>query len=581
VFAYFRMLPAHLTINKQHATTVIRQLFIQDFALIDQLEVHFEQGLSILTGQTGAGKSIIVGALNVVLGERAEHDLIRTGATKAIVEAIFGLGKNKAILDVLKENELEHNDDTLILRREIRDYGSRAYINDQPVSVNVLRLVGDMLVDLHGQHEHQLLLREEHHRVFLDRFAQHQPLLQAYRKARSNALADRKALTDLLQRERDLRERLDINRFKLKELEDAQLKEGEDEELKTILHRLEHTEDLAAHTSAIVGIGAESEANIGDLLKLLIREIDAIAEIEPEFASFRAELEAARVSVQEAVRFAANYSDSIDFNPTHLETLRRRQAELNKLQKKYLADLEGLITLRENLRQELALTEGFDLEITKLEKRLVESMQDLRKSATELTASRTEAGKKLADRLLIELNELGMPHTQFKVFVEAGTIETAELSLFGDQGPGNTRFMIATNKGEELKPLSKVASGGEISRIMLGLKTVLALDDDMPVMIFDEIDTGISGKVSEMVGRSMKRLSRHCQILAITHQPQIAAQADHNYRVEKIEEADRTITHIRRLEGDERIREIAELMSGSTVTEAALTSAREMMRAID
>jgi len=571
------MLPAHLSINKQHATTVIRQLFIQDFALIDRLEVRFEHGLSVLTGQTGAGKSIIVGALNVVLGERAEHELIRTGATKAIVEAIFGLGKNKAILEVLKENNLDHDDETLILRREIRDYGSRAYINDQPVQVSVLRQVGDMLVDLHGQHEHQLLLREEHHRSFLDRFAQHSSLLQAYRQARSQALADRKALTDLQQRERDLRERLDLNRFKLKELEEAQLKEGEDEDLRSQLHRLEHAEDLAAHASAIVNLGAESEHNLADLLKNLIREMDAISEIEPEFASYRPELEAARVSVQEVVRFAAQYSESIDFNPTLLETLRRRQSEINKLQKKYLTDLEGLIQLRESLQEELALTESFDLEIGKLEKRLTESMQSLRKAASELTSSRTAAGNKLADRLIAELGTLGMPHTQFKVLVDAGKIETAELASFADHGPGTIRFMIATNKGEELKPLSKVASGGEISRVMLGLKTVLALDDDMPVMIFDEIDTGISGKVSEMVGRSMKRLSHHCQILAITHQPQIAAQADHNYRVEKYEKEDRTITHIRKLDGDERVREIAELMSGSTITEAALTSAREML----
>jgi len=557
---------------------VIRQLFIQDFALIEQLEVRFEQGLSILTGQTGAGKSIIVGALNLVLGERAEHDLIRTGATKAIVEAVFGLGKNKAILQVLKENELEHDDETIILRREIRDYGSRAYINDQPVPVHVLRLVGDMLVDLHGQHEHQLLLREEQHRVFLDRFAQHQSLVQSYRQERSRALTDRKALQDLQERERDLRERLDLNRFKLKELDEAQLKEGEDEELKSQLHRLEHAEDLAAHASTIVNMGSEAEMNIADLLKILIREIDAISEIEPEFANFRPELEAARVSVQEAVRFAANYSESIDFNPAQLETMRRRQNEINKLQKKYITDLNGLIDLRESLRNELALTESFDLEIGKLEKRLSESMIALRKAASELTMSRVEAGNKLAGRLLTELNDLGMPHTQFKVIVDADKIDTAELSSFADHGPGSIRFMIATNKGEELKPLSKVASGGEISRVMLGLKTVLALDDDMPVMIFDEIDTGISGKVSEMVGRSMKRLSQHCQILAITHQPQIAAQADHNYRVEKIEESDRTITHIRKLNGDERVREIAELMSGSTVTEAALTSAREMIK---
>jgi len=556
---------------------VIRQLFIQDFALIDRLEVRFEEGLSILTGQTGAGKSIIIGALNMVLGERADQDLIRKGSTRAVVEAVMGLGKNPAIRQVLLENQVEHDDKVVILRREIRDYGSRAFINDHPVPIGILRKVGDMLVDLHGQHEHQLLLKEDQHRVFLDRYAQHPDHISAYRAARKEANAAHRDLKDLIDRERELRERLDLNRFKLKELDEANLKEGEDEELKATLHKLEHAEDLAEHAAAIVNLGGEGEANVLDLLRQIIREVEAISVIESEFASYRDELEAARVTVDEVVRFATQYADGIDFNPSLLEKLRRRQSEVNKLQKKHLISYDGLIELRESLRAELNLTESFDLEIAKLEKRSIQALADLRQAATALTKSRAKAGERLAERLLAELQDLGMGHVRFKVDVDPGDIATMALSAFADHGPGSVRFLIATNKGEELKPLARIASGGEISRVMLGLKSVLALDDDMPVMIFDEIDTGISGSISEMVGRSMKKLSRSCQILAITHQPQIAAQADHNYRVEKVEDADRTITHIRKLEGDERIREIAELMSGTVITEAALASAREML----
>jgi len=571
------MLPAHNPPSLQHATTVIQQLSIQDFALIDRLEVSFSEGLSILTGQTGAGKSIIIGALNMVLGERADQDLIRKGTTKAVVEAVIGLGKNPAIREVLEANEIEHDDKVVILRREIRDYGSRAFINDHPVPIGVLRLVGDMLVDLHGQHEHQLLLKEDQHRLFLDRYAQHVDLIESYKTARKQAIAADRELRDLVIRERELRERLDLNRFKLKELDEAGLKEDEEEELRVNLNKLEHAEDLAEHAAAIVNLGGEGQVNVSDLMRQIIREVEDISHIEPEFVGFRAELEAARVSVDEVVKYASHYAEGIDFNPSLLEKLRRRQSDLNKLQKKYLTDIDGLILLREQLRAELQLTESFDLEIAKLEKRRIESLNELRVVATNLSESRTKSGERLSRRLLDELSAMGMGQVRFHVAVDAGDITGTLVGGFADHGPGTVRFLIATNKGEELKPLARIASGGEISRVMLGLKSVLALDDDMPVMIFDEIDTGISGSVSEMVGRSMRKLSKSCQILAITHQPQIAAQADHNYRVEKLEESNRTITRIRKLEGDERVREIAELMSGSVITEAALASAREML----
>lgn len=556
---------------------MIQQLFIQDFALIDRLEVPFSEGLSILTGQTGAGKSIIIGALNMVLGERADQDLIRKGAAKAVVEAVIGLGKNPAIREALKQNDIEHDDKIVVLRREIRDYGSRAFINDHPVPIGVLRQVGDMLVDLHGQHEHQLLLKEDQHRVFLDRYAQHQELLASYKTARKEAIAAERELKSLIDRERELRERLDLNRFKLKELDEVGLKEGEEEELRASLNKLEHAEDLAEHAAAIVNLGGEGDVNVVDLLRQIIREVEAISHIEPEFSGFQAELEAAKVSVDEVVKFAAHYADGIDFNPTHLDKMRRRQSDLNKLQKKYLCDYNALLELRESLREELRVTESFDLEIAKMEERRTAAMDSLRELARQVTDSRVKAGSKLSKRLLEELATLGMAHVQFKVDVDPGDLQSTPVTGFADHGPGTIRFLIATNRGEELKPLARIASGGEISRVMLGLKSVLALDDDMPVMIFDEIDTGISGSVSEMVGRCMKKLSRSCQILAITHQPQIAAQADHNYRVEKMEESDRTLTRIRRLEGDERVHEIAELMSGSVITDAALTSARQML----
>lgn len=556
---------------------MLRQLFIQDFALIDRLETSFDPGLSILTGQTGAGKSIIIGALNLVLGERADHDQIRRGASKAVVEAVVRIGASPALREQLRQAELDADAEHLVLRREIRDYGSRAFINDTPVPIGTLRQIGDHLVDLHGQHEHQLLLREDQHRLFLDRYAQNQAELAAYRTARKSALDAAKSLKELRQRERDLRERHDLNAFKLKELDEAGLKEGEDDELKANLNRMEHAEDLAAHASAIADAGGEGEVNAADLLRQMIRHVEAMAAIEPDFAGYRDELETAKVSIEETVRYAAQYAEGIDFNPALLEKMRRRQSDLNRLMKKYLLDLPALIALREGLREELNLAETFDLEIAKLEKAAAAALDTLRKAAELLDATRATASLTLAEKVVSALAELGMAQVRFKTELATGDIGAKKLSDFADHGPGEVRFLIATNRGEDLKPMARIASGGEVSRVMLALKTVLALDDDMPVMIFDEIDTGISGQVSEMVGKAMKKLSKHCQILAITHQPQIAAQADHHYRVEKYDEGERTTTQIVRLDPEEHVREVAALMSGSVITEAALASARAMI----
>lgn len=556
---------------------MIRQLLIQDFALIDQLEVQFDRGLSVLTGQTGAGKSIILGALNMVLGERADPDLIRKGAQKAIVEVVIEMGHTPALNQLFQAHELEHRDPIVILRRELKDYGSRAFINDQPVSNGLLRQVGDLLVDLHGQHEHQLLLKEEQHRVFLDRFAQHGDVLAGYSKARKEALRIDKELQELRFKERDLKERAELNRFKLKELEDAALKEGELDELHQQLYRLEHAEDLASHTAAVIEIGADQNGNVSELLQHMIRELEALADILPEASGYRDELEAAKVSVTEAVRFAMQYRDGIDFNPQLLERLRRRESEITKLQKKHGTDFNGLIALRESVRQQIEASESFEFTIETLETSYQQVFDQLKNAYQALRDHRIKAGEQLAQKLIEELSQLGMIHVRFAVLIDDEHTDPNTLRNYSDHGLGNIRFLISTNKGEELKPLAKIASGGEISRVMLGLKTVLALDDEMPVMIFDEIDTGISGQVSEMVGRAMKKLSHHCQIIAITHQAPIAALAEHHYRVEKIEEGDRTLTHIVKLTDDDRVREIAGLMSGSTIGDAALESARQLL----
>ncbi|MGD8426723.1 MAG: DNA repair protein RecN [Balneolaceae bacterium] len=563
---------------------MIQSLYIKDFALIDELEVSFQEGFNILTGQTGAGKSIIVGALNMILGERADTEVIRQGAKKAIAEAIIKTGETEQINKLLEENAVEIRSE-LILRREIRSSGSRGFINDTPVTITVLKQVGDFLVDLHGQHDHQMLLREENHRDVIDGFAEITPALEAYKKSYHEIVGLRKELRQLKKRERDLQEKAELYRFQVKELEDAELDPHEEEELDSEVHLLDNAEELDQKAAAVVELGQADEINVIDLLNRIKLHLEDVSRIEPDFESYLEEISSARISVQETVQFAERYRSKIEFNPSRLERLRARQNELQRLQKKYQRGIPELIEYLHEIRKELNLAENFDLEITKLEEELEEKSKVLAQRAQKLHNNRLAVGEKLSNLIERELTKLGIPHADFEVRVDwlaAGesqgwiTIEGRPVECT-EHGCDDIRLYISTNKGEEPKPLAKIASGGEISRVMLALKSIIAREQSLPVMIFDEIDTGISGEISEKVGRTMRKLSQKCQIIAITHQPQIASQAHKHYKVKKIEEADRTVTRIIPLNESDHVIEVASLMSGEDITDAALKSARELI----
>ncbi|WP_138431860.1 DNA repair protein RecN [Fodinibius saliphilus] len=563
---------------------MIQSLYIKDFALIDELEVSFQEGLNILTGQTGAGKSIIIGALNMILGERADTNVIRQGASKAIAEAIVKVGDNNEINRILGENAVEKRSE-LILRREIRSSGSRGFINDTPVTISVLSQVGDYLVDLHGQHDHQMLLKEENHRTVVDGFEEVHPALEAYQQSYADMQELRKELRSLKKRERELEEKVELYRFQVKELEDAELDPDEEEELEAEMHLLDNAEELDQKAGTIVEIGDADEVNVISLLNQIKLHLEDIARIEPEFESYREEISSARISIQETVQFAQRYRNKIEFNPNRLEKLRKRQNQLNSLQKKYHRSIPELIEYLEEIKEELSLAENFDLEIENLEQVIESQAVKLAKKAQKLHNNRKEVGSHLSEEIEQELTKLGIPHANFEVRVD--WIHTSEqqgwLTIDGqpvectEHGCDDIRLYISTNKGEEPKPLAKIASGGEISRVMLALKSIIAREQSLPVMIFDEIDTGISGEISEKVGRTMRRLSERCQIIAITHQPQIASQAHKHYKVQKMEQNGRTVSKIIPLDENEHITEVASLMSGEDITDAALESAQELI----
>lgn len=561
---------------------MIKSLYIKDFALINELEVPFEGGLNILTGQTGAGKSIIIGALNMILGERADTEVIRQDTDKAIAEAIIHIDENTPVKNLLTENAVEFKKE-LILRREIRDSGSRAFINDTPVNIGVLKEVGDYLVDLHGQHDHQLLLKEENHLSVIDAFGEVQPYLESYREAYGKMKELKKEYESLTKRESELDEKLELYRFQVKELEQAELNIHEEEEIEAEMNLLDNAEELDQKAGAVVELGSGSDVNVVDLLSTIKLHLEDIARIEPEFETYLEEISTARISIQEMINFTERYRSGIEFNQQRLDELRQRQSELNRLQKKYNRTIPKLIEYLNDIRRELSLAENFDLEIEKLEKLLQECANKVAGKAKKLHDKRIEVGRYLSGSIVDELKNLGIPNAKFEVKVDWLNTKQSRVHVDGlpvectGQGCDDVRFFISTNRGEEPKPLAKIASGGEISRVMLALKSTLAKEQSLPVMIFDEIDTGISGEISEKVGRTMRRLSEHCQIIAITHQPQIASQAHKHYRVQKIEEADRTVTKIIPLSNDEHITEVASLMSGEDITDAALKSAQELI----
>jgi DNA repair protein RecN (Recombination protein N) len=570
---------------------MIRSLYIKDFALIDELEVEFGPGLNILTGQTGAGKSIIIGALNMILGERADTEVIRQGSTKAIAEATIAHNNDPALLSALQQHDIEQHS-PIILRREIRENGSRAFINDSPVTIGVLKSIGDLLVDLHGQYDHQLLLKEEHHLGVLDQFGHTQQQLSLYRTAYDKMKELRIEKRQLLKREQELLEKTELYRFQLQELEKARLQPDEEEQIQAEMQLLDNAEILDQKAQWISELGESEDIDVAGLLNKLKLTLEDLARIEPEFEQYLTEINAARVSIIETISFAEQYRNRIEFNPARLEELRQRQAELNRIQKKYGRDIPSLIDYERTIAEELSVAENFDLALERITQLITQQEHVLQEAAVALHNLRRTTGDQLAQSIEIELAQLGIPHARLQVQVnwlydtngwfvlpEQEQTDPAHTSRVEctESGGDDVVFYLSTNKGELPKALTKIASGGEISRVMLALKSVLAKEQHLPVMIFDEIDTGISGEISEKVGRSMRTLSEHCQIIAITHQPQIASQAHVHYKVHKSEKDDRTVSTILRLDDEEQIREVASLMSGAQITETTLQSAKELV----
>ena len=560
-------------------------LYIKNYALIQELSVEFTPGLTIITGETGAGKSILIGALNLVLGERASSDLVRSGATKAVIEAVLKEVHSEKIDTLLNSAEIETTPE-LILRRELSSGGqSRCFINDTPSTVSLLKQVGDVIIDLHGQHEHQMLLHADTHETLLDDFASTTTEVSTYKAARAELLELQQQQNRLKQEAADIHDKKEIVDFQLNEINSLDLKSGEDETIENEITLLENAEALFSLSTSLSELLYDSEHSIYSAVATALHIVEKLAEIDKRFDIHIEESRTAKSIIDELARFTRSYTSDIDFNPARLDSLRERQLKLQRLCKKYGRTLSGLIDLQNELDRKIALEDNLEEELNRIDQQITLQKADLSRVAETLSVKRQQAAQRLETVIQQQLAELGIPNATFIVSIAHEKQDDGEILIEGNNfaafssGYDRIEFLISANPGEKPRPLVKVASGGEISRIMLAMKSALAGSDKLPILIFDEIDTGISGRIAEAVGKSLKKLSRVHQIIAITHLPQIAAMADLHLQVRKSQQNDRTVTEVTTLDHASHLQAIAGLISGKEISPSSLNHAAELVAA--
>jgi len=564
---------------------MLRTLYIRDYAIIDEIEVEFEDGLNVLTGETGAGKSIIIGALKLILGERASADMIRSDAKKAIVEGIFDSAALPDLQKLLQEYELPEQS-VLIMRREVAKTHSRGFINDVPATLPIMREVAAHLIDLHGQHEHQSLLRVQTHLNLIDGFGGLAGLRLTYASQYDrveNLLKNYEALKTQQNNLEDSRERLT---YEIAEIDTIAPQEGEEDTLQSEMHKIEHAEQLYSATASLHSMLYARENSTADQLVTALNKIRDLANIDPTLETASQEMSQAYISVKEIAALLQEYNTRIEFNPTRLEEIHDRLGELDTLKRKYGGSITAVLEYHAQITAEYDTVVNYNTTLENLEQELIEARKILAETALQLSSKRHEIAKQIESSITAEFASLGMEAGQLHIQIRQQE-DSAGWIVSGDQkkryrayrhGMDEVEFLITTNTGEALRPLARVASGGEISRIMLAIKRVLASNDRLPILVFDEIDVGISGEIARKVGKSMADLSHHHQIITITHLPQIAALAHAHYIVEKQISDARAITRIRRLRDEESVEQVAALITGVEVTDAARQSARELIQ---
>lgn len=551
---------------------MLKQLYIKNFTLIDELNIQMHPGFSVITGETGAGKSIILGAIGLLLGNRADSKSIKAGRDRCVIEAHFDLSKYD-MQQFFTDNDIDEDLSDTIIRRELTAAGkSRAFINDTPVSLTKMRELGEQLVDIHSQHQNLLLQKEDFQLNVVDIIAQDEKQRKNYEAAYNQYKQANQKLNALKAEIEKNRENEDFLRFQFKELDEAQLQNGEQEELEQEYEMLSHSEDIKTALYQADNHLSGDDGNIIERLKQASEQLANIKDVYPEVTELLERIDSSYIELKDIAQEINGLTDHVEFDPARLEAINERLDKLNSLQQKFhVRDLGELIETYHQLKEQLSHIDHSDEDVEALEQEVTQLLEKAQKQAKELTAIRTKAAKKVEEEMKQRLIPLGIPNVRF-------CISLTEKPLSHDGGD-KVSFLFSANKSTPLQPVTQVASGGEIARVMLSLKAMISGAVKLPTIIFDEIDTGVSGKIAEKMAQIMVEMGNHeRQVLSITHLPQIAAMGSHHYKVSKEETDEGTISRMTELSQQERIQEIAQMLSGSDVSEAALANAKELLR---
>jgi DNA repair protein RecN (Recombination protein N) len=559
------------------------ELHIENLAIIDQLRVEFNEGLNVLTGETGAGKSIILNALNLILGDRIKDDIIRSHEDEGVVEALFDISANPRIRQWLEEKGIEV-EDTIVIKRVIsRKDKTKIYINGNLATLQMASLIGEELLNIYGQHQHQVLRKVENHLDILDEFGALLPLKAEFQETYKEHKGLARRLQELKdEKERGERER-DLWAFQLKEIEAAGLVPGEEEELKQERHFLKNAQRLLQLAGSSERLLYSEGDSIVEKLGKVERDTEALVELDPSVSSLKEAVSSALLQVEEASSQLKGYLTKVDVDPNRLEEIELRFDELQRLKMKYKAStIEEIIAYKAKIEQGVQGTADLEAEIARLEKRKKEEEGEVLEVTKRLSQGRSEAAQRLKGEIEAELATLAMERTTFEVQIRevAPSADALEIEsmVLGPKGAEEVEFLISPNVGEEPRPLSKIASGGELSRIMLAIKKILTKGSEDQTLVFDEVDAGIGGQTAEVVGFKLRDLARYNQILCVTHLPQIAAFGQTHYHVSKQEAQGRTMTSVQRLDDDMVVDEIARMLGGKGITTTTLSHAQEMVQ---
>lgn len=556
---------------------MLERLTVRGYALIDSIDVEFSAGFNILTGETGAGKSILIGALGLLFGEKGDTDSIREGMEEAEVSGSISVLDNKGALTWCKSKDIEPDEGQILLRRTIKKSGRGSiFIQSVPMTKQDLQELTSLLVDVHGQHEHQTLFKLVNHRILLDRYAGTEDAAEDLHADFLSLTAKKNELEELLRNERDRLRETDILQFAVNEIEKAELKIGEETDLEQEIRILSDHEKLFTLIDDIYENTAESRGGALAKLRKARQALNGVTQIDEKMNELNQRLDNAFYEIEDITETIGQYREGVDFSPGRLEQLESRMALIHNLEKKYGDTIEDVLQYLEDSRVKITRMENWEEEKGKIKGDIRELEKVLYSKASTLSEKRKKAAGDLETKIEDRLRHLGMPDAEFTVRLERKLSDNGK-AVCGPYGFDNVEFLISPNKGESEKPIRQIASGGEISRIMLAIKTVLSETDTVNTLIFDEIDAGIGGEVALQVGEHLHQVSRNKQVLCITHLASIAVRADNHIKVEKVLSDDRRITIVKGLSGEERIGEVARMLSGDTKRDASLSHAKEML----